>query len=80
MLQRASTDLEDIRHPVRDRLREVERELLSMVPAGFEALDEVGHYLFSRTGKLFRPTLLLLSNGVGGVPATKAVRLGAIVL
>jgi octaprenyl-diphosphate synthase len=79
LLQRASTDLEDIRHPVRDRLREVERELLSMVPAGFEALDEVGHYLFSRTGKLFRPTLLLLSNGVGGVPATKAVRLGAIV-
>jgi octaprenyl-diphosphate synthase len=79
LLQSTSTDLEDVRRPVRDRLREVERELLSMVPAGFDALDEVGAYLFSRAGKLFRPTLLLLSNGVGGTPSPKGIKLGAIV-
>jgi octaprenyl-diphosphate synthase len=50
-----------------------------MVPAGFEELDEVGEYLFARPGKLFRPTLLLLSNGVGGRPARHAVKLAAIV-
>lgn len=79
MLQTTSTHLEAVRAPVRARLREVEQTLLSMVPSGFEALDEVGEYLFSRSGKLFRPTLLLLSNGVGGRSSGEAVRLAAIV-
>ncbi len=79
MLQRTSVSLEDVRRPVRDRLGDVESELLSMVPAGFEGLDEVAEYLFARSGKLFRPTLLLLSNGVGGRPTPEAVRLAAIV-
>lgn len=79
MLQTTSTHLEGVRAPVRARLHEVEETLLSMVPSGFEALDDVGEYLFSRSGKLFRPTLLLLSNGVGGRPSAEAVRLAAIV-
>lgn len=79
MLPTTVVDLEQVRLPVRDRLHEVERELSGMVPSGFESLDEVGEYLFARTGKLLRPTLLLLANGVEGHPSRDAVRLGAIV-
>ena len=79
MLPTAHVQLDEIKAPVRDRLERVEVVLLGMVPSGFESLDEVGEYLFSRSGKLFRPTLLLLSSGVGGRPRDEAVRLGAIV-
>ena len=71
--------LEYVRLPVRDRLRAVKRELRDMVPSGFGELDEVGDYLFQRSGKLLRPTLLLLADGVAGRPSTEAVKLGAIV-
>ena len=53
MLPTVVVDLEEVRLPVKDLLREVERELMGMVPSGFESLDEVGRYLFSRSGKLF---------------------------
>lgn len=79
MLPTVAVDLEEVRLPVKDLLREVERELMGMVPSGFESLDEVGRYLFSRSGKLFRPTLLLLANGIEGRPSENAVTLGAIV-
>ncbi|MCG8469920.1 MAG: polyprenyl synthetase family protein [Gemmatimonadetes bacterium] len=79
MLSTTAVDLEEVRLPVKDRLSAVERALLGMVPSGFESLDEVGEYLFSRSGKLFRPTLLLLANGVDDEPTEDAVRLGAIV-
>lgn len=75
----ASVQLEDVRSPVQDRLREVESALLDMVPSGFESLDEVGEYLFSRSGKLFRPTLVLLCDGVAGTSNPTAIRLAAIV-
>ena len=79
MFPTVAVDLEEVRLPVKDRLCEVERELLDMVPSGFGSLDEVGQYLFSRSGKLFRPTLLLLADGVEGRPSENAVTLGAIV-
>lgn len=79
MLPTAHVQLAEIKAPVRERLAEVEAALLGMVPSGFESLDEVGEYLFARSGKLFRPTLLLLANGVGDRPGEEAVRLGAVV-
>ncbi len=79
MLPTTAVDLEQIRLPVKERIREVERELVGMVPSGFESLDEVGEYLFARTGKLLRPTLLLLADGVDGNSSPDAVKLGAIV-
>ncbi len=79
MLSSATSSLEQVRRPVRGRLAEVEQALLEMAPSGFQRLDEVGAYLLSRSGKLFRPTLLLLANGVGGRPSSRAVRLAAIV-
>jgi len=79
VLPTAHVQLDEIKAPVRERLGRVEEALRGMVPSGFESLDEVGEYLFSRSGKLFRPTLLLLSNGVGDRPAEVAIRLAAIV-
>ena len=79
MLPTASVQLDEIRHPVRDTLGEVEQTLLGMIPSGFDSMDEIGAYLFARSGKLFRPTLLLLSNAVEGRPSPDRVRLGAIV-
>ncbi len=79
MLEATSSTLEAVKQPVRDRLLRVEEALRAMVPAGYEAIDEVADYLFAGRGKLFRPTLLLLSSEVGAAPRPSAVRLGAIV-
>lgn len=79
MLPTTAVDLEQIRLPVKDRLQDVERELLGMVPSGFESLDEVAEYLFSRAGKLLRPTLVLLTDGIEGSPSEHGPKLGAIV-
>ena len=80
MLETSSTTaLSAVREPVRERLGLVEEELGRMVPADFEAIDEVGGYLFSVRGKLFRPTLLLLANEIGGRPSPQAVKLAAVV-
>jgi octaprenyl-diphosphate synthase len=79
VLPTTSVQLDEIRHPVRDALGDVEQTLIGMIPSGFESLDEVGAYLFARSGKLFRPTLLLLSDAVGGGRSEHAVKLGAVV-
>lgn len=79
MLETTSSALEAVRRPVARRLPLVEEDLRAMVPADFDALDEVSEYLFSARGKLFRPTLLLLANEVGGNATDSAVRMGAIV-
>jgi len=79
VLPATSVQLDEIRHPVRDGLGQVEQTLLGMIPSGFDSMDDVGAYLFARSGKLFRPTLLLLADAVQGSPSPSAVRLGAIV-
>ncbi|MDX1395481.1 MAG: polyprenyl synthetase family protein [Gemmatimonadota bacterium] len=79
MLPATSVRLDDIRRPVGDRLTEVERTLIGMIPSGFESMDDVAEYLFARSGKLFRPTLVLLSDALGGDGSVNAVRLAAIV-
>jgi octaprenyl-diphosphate synthase len=42
-------------------------------------IEEVNEYLLLMRGKLFRPTLLLLANQVGGKPSDDAVTSGAVV-
>lgn len=79
MLPATSVRLDDIRRPVGDRLAEVERTLTGMIPSGFESMDDVAEYLFARSGKLFRPTLVLLSDALGGKGSANAVTLAAIV-
>lgn len=79
MLPTASVQLEEVRYPVREQLKGVERTLMGMIPSGFAQMDEVGGYLFARSGKLFRPTVLLLASAVNGRTVDNGVRLGAIV-
>ncbi len=79
MLEAASPTLDVLKQPVQERLRRVEACIADMMPAGFDALDEVGEYLLSSRGKLLRPTLLLLSNDVGESPTDDAYPLAAVV-
>jgi octaprenyl-diphosphate synthase len=79
MLEAALPTLSVLQAPVRERLVAMDAELHGMITADFGAINEVSEYLFARRGKYLRPTLLLLSNEVGGSPQPEAVRLASIV-
>ena len=64
---------------VGDRLESVQEELKRIIVSDFDMIEEVNEYLLLMRGKLFRPTLLLLANQVGGRPSHDAVTLGAVV-
>jgi len=53
--------------------------LRQLVVEEFELIDEVNDYLLLKRGKLFRPTLLLLANEIGGKPSADALLLAAVV-
>ena len=73
------SSLSHIQAPVEDQLEGVIDELRRIVVSDFDMIEEVNHYLLAVRGKLFRPTLLLLANQVGGKPSEQAVTLGAVV-
>jgi len=75
----ALPDLVQIQAPVRDRLDLVLDEIRRIVVADFDSIEEVNEYLLLLPGKLFRPTLVLLSNQVGGSPHPDAITFGAVV-
>jgi octaprenyl-diphosphate synthase len=50
-----------------------------LVAEEFEIIDEVNDYVLLKRGKLFRPTLLLLSNEIGDRPSSDALLLAAVV-
>lgn len=75
----APPKLSAIQAPVRDRLDRVEGELRRIVLSDFRMIEEVNDHLLFLQGKLFRPTLLLLSAQVGGEPADDALTLAAVV-
>ncbi|HEX7050934.1 MAG TPA: polyprenyl synthetase family protein [Longimicrobiales bacterium] len=79
MLRTALPRLALIQKPLRKRLEGVVEELRRIVLSDFRAIDEVNDYLLMARGKLFRPTLLLLSNQVAAPPRREAVTLAAIV-
>ena len=79
MFEAAPPTLQAVKEPIAQRLEDVEAAIMSMVPADYEATDEVNEYILSLRGKLFRPALLLLANGVGDQPSEKAIPLGAVV-
>jgi octaprenyl-diphosphate synthase len=78
MLRAAPPTLSELQAPIEDRLEAVFEELRRIVVADFDAIEEVNDYLLQAKGKLFRPTLLLLCNEVGGRPAREAEALGAV--
>jgi octaprenyl-diphosphate synthase len=79
MLRTALPKLAQIQRPVRNRLEGVVDELRRIVLSDFPAIDEVNDYLLAARGKLFRPTLLLLANEVGGRGRDESVTLAAVV-
>ncbi|HEX7119954.1 MAG TPA: polyprenyl synthetase family protein [Longimicrobiales bacterium] len=79
MLRTAPPKLAQIQEPVHARLEGITEELRRIVLSDFPAIAEINDYLLLARGKLFRPTLLLLSNEVGGAPSPEAETLAAAV-
>ncbi len=71
--------LAQIQAPVRARLDAVVEEIRRIVVADFDAIGEINNYVMQVRGKLFRPTLLLLCNEVGGLPTPQANTLAATI-
>lgn len=79
LLRKAPSELAQIQAPVQDRLDLVQDEIRRIVRADFDRIEEVNNYLLLLPGKLFRPTLVLLANEVGGEPHPDAVTYAATV-
>jgi octaprenyl-diphosphate synthase len=79
MLRTRTPKLSLIQRPVHEDLERVVDELRRIVLCDFPAIGEVNDHLLWARGKLFRPTLLLLSNRIGDRPDPRAVTLAAIV-
>lgn len=78
-VQQAPSRLTAIQAPVQEGLDQVLEELRRIVVSDFDMIEEVNEYLLLMRGKLFRPTLLLLSAQVAGEPAEDVVTLASVV-
>ncbi len=77
--QAAGVTLTDIQRPVAEQLDTVTDELARMIAADLPLMQEVNRHLLAMKGKLFRPTLLLLTHEACGTGDPRAVPLAAIV-
>jgi octaprenyl-diphosphate synthase len=77
--QVAPISLRDVQHPVAAELEQVFVELRRVIAADFPIVSEVNEHLLQMKGKLFRPTLLLLSHQASGSKDPRAVTLAAVV-
>jgi octaprenyl-diphosphate synthase len=68
-----------IQSPVRDRLAEVVDEMHRVVTDDLPIIREVSGHLLQMRGKMFRPTLALLSSDVTGRSEPRATTLAAVV-
>ena len=71
--------LRDIQAPVRQQLGAVSQELWRIVHADVPLIQAVQEHLMGMKGKLFRPTLLLLSSSVEDRPQPRAVTFAAVI-
>jgi octaprenyl-diphosphate synthase len=71
--------LRDIQAPVRDELTLVSQELWRIVAADVPLVQDVQQHLMGMKGKLFRPTLLLLSSSIEQAPPPRATTFAAVV-
>src|SRR5512132_1949637 len=76
--QTAPVSLDDIQRPLRPRLERAQKELRRIVEADFGLITEVNAHLFQMQGKMFRPTLALLSEEASGGRDPRATILGAV--
>jgi len=77
--QVAPVTLRDVQQPVAAGLDRVAGELRRIIAADFSIIAEVNAHLLRMKGKLFRPTLLLLSHQAAGGEEPRAVTLAAVV-
>ncbi|HEX4574629.1 MAG TPA: polyprenyl synthetase family protein [Gemmatimonadales bacterium] len=77
--QVAPVTLRDIQRPVARELERVAGELRRIVAADFPIIAQANEHLLGMKGKLFRPTLLLLSHQAAGAEDPRAVTLAAVV-
>jgi octaprenyl-diphosphate synthase len=71
--------LAGLQHPLRSRLDQVQQELRRMVEADFGLITQVNSHLFQMQGKMFRPTLLLLTEEATGGRDPRTTVLGAVI-
>jgi octaprenyl-diphosphate synthase len=71
--------LRDIQAPISHELTRVSDELWRIVSADVPLVQEVQGHLMGMKGKLFRPTLLLLSSAVDAPPRDQAVTYAAVI-
>jgi octaprenyl-diphosphate synthase len=69
--------LQEIQLPVRDKLDDVLHAMARIVSSDMPLVGQVSAHLLAMRGKMFRPTLLLLSNEVDERPREKAITLAA---
>ena len=74
-----AVDLATIQGPVSGELDAVVDELRRMLLADSRMINEVNEHLLRMRGKLFRPTLLILSAQATGVTTPQDVTLAAVV-
>ena len=77
--QGGASALTSIQASVRSELDQVGSELRRIVLSDFDMIEEVNEHLLLLQGKLFRPTLLLLSSHVSGEPHPDSRPLAAVV-
>ena len=71
--------LRAIQAPVRERLEFVVHEMHAIVSSDLPMIEQVSAHLLRMRGKMFRPTLTLLSSAVTAEPHPRAIRLAAVV-
>src|SRR5467141_3841910 len=77
--QVARVSLRDVQRPVAGELEHVVDEIRRVIAADFPIVSEVNDHLLHMKGKLFRPTLLLLSHQAAGCTDARTVTLAAVV-
>jgi octaprenyl-diphosphate synthase len=73
----ASEVLKDIQAPVRERLDQIGPTMVEIMSVDLPQIQEVNKHLLKMRGKLFRPTLALLSSAIEGNADPRAVKLAA---
>lgn len=76
--QTAPVSLGEIQAPLRDRLESVRHEIRRVVQSDFGLIAEVNSHLLQMQGKLFRPTLVLLSDEAVGGSDPRSATLAAV--
>jgi octaprenyl-diphosphate synthase len=75
----ARVSLAELQEPVRSELERVQRDLRRIIEADFQLIRDVNSHLLQMQGKLFRPTIMLLSDQATGSATDHAVALAAVV-